>query len=151
MRAWVCLLGLYLDATAQARSVEPDLEWNVFGADDRLSITSTAMPWSTIGRVSTACTGTLVGKRLMLTAAHCVFDAKTQEVSKNFTYFYPNVINGTALVSSWMRRVWYGTKTPDSARAKDWALVELKEPLGEKYGWMAVRKTSPAVVFYAAG
>lgn len=51
---------------------------NVFGVDDRMAITSTGTPWRMIGRLSNGCTGTLVGRDLVLTAAHCVYDRDAQ-------------------------------------------------------------------------
>src|SRR6476659_7595437 len=45
---------------------------NVFATDDRQDLTEAEAPWTGIGRIDTGCTAALIGKRLVLTAAHCV-------------------------------------------------------------------------------
>lgn len=48
-----------------------------FGRDDRKLVDPTLMPWRAVGLLVGAdmdCTGTLIGARLVLTAAHCVSD-----------------------------------------------------------------------------
>lgn len=71
------------------------------GYDDRILMTSSKYPWSTIGRVqgTTAnaqdyhCTGTLIYDNLVLTNSHCVIDPETGVLSKEVK-FLPNFING---------------------------------------------------------
>ena len=117
---------------------------NVFGKDDRIPMNSSKYPWSAIGRIEVSiddksmniCTGTLIGKNVVVTNAHCVLDEKTKQVTTNKIRFRPNLINGQALTAAFATKIVLGTNDPQRDRANDWAFLVLDRPLGETYGWM---------------
>ncbi len=122
------------------------LEANIFDQDDRQPMTSSRYPWSTIGKIfssKNSCTGTLVGKNLVATAAHCVFD-DNQELLPNLKFF-PNYKNGKGQYFSGIHKIWYGTRDPkwgtpaEKTLGKlDWAILQLNSPLGDYFGFMGL-------------
>ncbi len=107
---------------------------NIFGKDDREAVTSTDAPWRMVGYFSNGCTATLVTKNLIVTAAHCIFDEKGELLALTF---YPNMVSNYARMSSGAAHTWWGTKDPQNNRGEDWAIIRLKDNLGDSYGWMA--------------
>lgn len=114
---------------------------NVFGDDDRKWVTSRDFPYSVIGKLDTGCTGTLIGRKLMLTAAHCVFDSLTERPLDHFTRFSLSLRNGQAVADLTPVRAWIGSTLPEDFRGTDWAIVELAEPVGDYQGFMKVKAT----------
>ncbi|HEY9627386.1 MAG TPA: trypsin-like peptidase domain-containing protein [Coleofasciculaceae cyanobacterium] len=128
----------------------------ILGQDDRIPVTSQLFPWKAIGRLEWAtsdpnatgiCTGTLIGKDLVVTNSHCLDAAmKAQNSQTPRIAFEPNLIDGSfnqsdlATVTSWE----YGWKSGYQANSadevnKDWALLKLDKPLGETYGYLGWR------------
>ena len=87
--------------------------------------------------------GFLVGPNIMLTAAHTIYDEDNDNEVRNFTV-YPGYNNGSYknYSSGWQAiyrsSIWLETHD----REYDWALVELKEDLGNNLGWYGTRTYS---------
>ena len=127
----------------------------IIGEDQRLPMMSREYPWSTVGKIvmiskdnkEYSCTGTLIGKSLVITNAHCVYDQNGKLFPNIF--FLPNLINGRLRskndVAS-VRNILTGTNNPNLQSADDWAILELDKPLGEKYGFLKWRTVPLALL-----
>ncbi|MCX6124807.1 MAG: trypsin-like serine protease [Proteobacteria bacterium] len=111
---------------------------NVFGPDNRTELNDLKAPWTAIGRIDSGCTGTLIGKRLVLTAAHCVYDSAIDKVLAEVQYFQGGYANGIAISKAWIDYAWIGTKRPEDDRGQDWAFLLLDKPIGDQLGQIAI-------------
>jgi hypothetical protein len=106
---------------------------NIFGLDNRKPMNARNYPWSTIGKVEStmgSCTGSLVGDDLVLTAAHCIFNESGETVSGPIV-FRANVVAGEETLVSVVKEAYVDG-------IHDWAVLRLKDPLGEKQGYLGV-------------
>ncbi|MDF9800256.1 V8-like Glu-specific endopeptidase [Catalinimonas alkaloidigena] len=120
---------------------------NVFPPDTRYEFNDTSFPWCTTGRVETpagVCSGTMIGRNLMLTASHCI---DWQDDSVGWIKFTPSYYNGSAPFGiAWGTRVVYWNKAlgglSDFETAFDYVVVVLDRNMGDLTGYTGYRKYS---------
>lgn len=93
-------------------------------------------PYTTIGVVASGCSGTLVMKRFVLTAAWCVYDLKAKQFYKNLD-FIP-AMNGkkTPFGRVKWKNAWVTKGFAEKGDLKfGYGLIELDQEIGDKIGW----------------
>lgn len=137
---YVILVVLFLAISFALIAASPK---NVFGTDERIELNANLPPFNTIGKLSTYCTATLVGPRHVVTASHCVGwkdDGTYGELIFNLGYK-----NGKSVDSSKVVKVYSKEKFKDlhQLNSDDWAILILEKRLGDKVGWMDLKKFRP--------
>lgn len=112
-----------------------------FGHDDRNLVDVSRMPWRAVGLLlftDGACTGTLVGPRTVITAAHCLRD-EAGELLKPL-YFRAGARGETELGRAGAGALRVAPDYADAAappgkgNGNDWAIVTLDRDLGREVG-----------------
>jgi len=135
IRFAICLVAaVWLSLLPAAATEKPRLP-GIKGTDDRVSIDSTAFPWSAIGRVNRRiggfCTGAVIGPREVLTAAHCLWNARARRwLPTQSLHFVGGYVRGDYLLESAVTaiRVSPSYRTPPGENpdpANDWAVLTL--------------------------
>lgn len=150
MRWLVLVLAVVMAWPLAAQERRPSSELRgIKGDDDRVTVAADQYPWSAVGRLNNGlgghCSGILVAPKLVATAAHCLFNRRTQKIipvgSLTFVAGYDR---GEYLKASKVARM---HPAPEwkfdgggglARRIHDWALLELVDPLGEDVGWVAL-------------
>ncbi|PWE28651.1 trypsin-like serine peptidase [Pararhodobacter marinus] len=114
-----------------------------FGHDDRIMVDVTQMPWRAMGLLrmdESSCTATLIGPRLLATAAHCLQtdDGQVRKVMEFRAGASGDDDQGRAHVVRTVIAPDYdpASAPPDGGNGNDWALLELDRDLGLEVGFI---------------
>ena len=141
--------------SAIAQPAPSSLPNGILGAkDQRIQILSDRWPWTAIGRINVVagtsarglCTGALIAPRRVLTAAHCLFDSRTNNWVKPGTVHFVvgqgrDKFLGHSLAESFVTAPQFAFKLEDRPRydfidpkmiRHDWAIITLRDALPVK-------------------
>jgi len=101
------------------------------------TVSAAVHPWSAIGRVNAprgSCTGVVIGRDSVATAAHCLFNARTRRFARaQSLHFLAGYERGRyrahARVRSYRIGPGYDPDRPGESFASDWAVLTLDRPL----------------------
>jgi len=147
------LLGLLVVfPAALVAPYDPALSQDVETTGHRRLVDASQYPWSAIGRINIAgirsrshCTGALVGFRVVITAAHCLYRLDIKQWARpNAVHFVAGYQRGEfeahSLASDLIISPGFDPEKwahPDNY-PNDWAVIILAQPIGVKVGYLGL-------------
>jgi protease YdgD len=110
--------------------------------DHRARVDISAYPWSSVGKIynstGDACTGSLVGPNKVLTAAHCIFNARTRRfIRPELIHFLLGYMGGryraNVIIEHYEIGPGYDPAAAVKISAADWAVLTISTSLGEEF------------------
>ncbi len=116
-------------------SAQAHAQWVVDTSNAYPSVAVGAILYTNDQGADTKCTGTLVGRDLVLTAANCIM--KSPGVYWRNSHFQPNRTGGTRLHTDLYSQIyWTAVGNRFNNGEPDWAIGRLRSPLGDRFGYL---------------